>query len=88
MSKRLNAPKIVSVVFRQSSIALIVLILCIAADAQTSTTTSATDGSTPSALTPGSPAGSYALSGFDNINPFNGNLNVRLPLVQIGRAHV
>jgi hypothetical protein len=31
-------------------------------------TTSATDGSTPLGLQPGAPAGSYALSGFDNVN--------------------
>lgn len=46
--------------------------------------TSVTDGSTPLALAPGAPAGSYALSGFDNINAYNGNLNFRLPLLHIG----
>lgn len=46
--------------------------------------TTATDGSTPLGLSPGAPAGSYALSGFDNINPYNGNLNFRLPLLPIG----
>ncbi len=49
--------------------------------------TSSTDGTTPPVLTAGAPAGSYALSGLDNINIFNGNLNFRLPLVQvIGRG--
>ena len=43
-----------------------------------------TDGSTPLALKPGAPAGSYALSEFDNINPYNGSLNFRLPLLSIG----
>jgi RHS repeat-associated protein len=43
-----------------------------------------TDGSTPMGLKPGSPAGSYSLSGFDNINLYNGNLNFRLPLLSIG----
>jgi len=42
-------------------------------------TTSNTDGSTPLSLTPGAPAGSFALSGFDNVNLFNGNLNFHLP---------
>lgn len=42
------------------------------------------DKVTPSGMTPGSPAGSYALSGFDNVNLFNGNLNFRLPLLGIG----
>lgn len=32
----------------------------------------------------GSPAGSYALSEFDNVNLFNGALNFNLPLLKIG----
>ena len=43
-----------------------------------------TDGSTPLALQPGAPAGSYALSELDHINPFNGSLNFSLPLLSIG----
>ena len=46
--------------------------------------TSVTDGTTPSALQPGAPNGSYSLSGFDNVNLFNGNLNFRVPLAAIG----
>jgi hypothetical protein len=42
-----------------------------------------TDGTTPLALQPGAPAGSYALSDLDNINPYNGSLNFRLPLLNI-----
>src|SRR6185295_11757377 len=38
----------------------------------------------PLGLTPGSPAGSYALSDFDSVNLFNGSLNFRLPLLTIG----
>lgn len=37
-------------------------------------------GSTPDALKPGAPAGAYALSGFENINYYNGSLNLSLPL--------
>jgi YD repeat-containing protein len=44
---------------------------------------SSTDGTTPTALAPGSPAGSYALSGFEDVNLFNGNLNFNLPLVGV-----
>lgn len=44
----------------------------------------ATDGTTPSGVAPGAPAGSYALSGFENVNLFNGNLNFSLPLLKIG----
>jgi hypothetical protein len=43
-----------------------------------------TDGATPSGLAPGSPAGSYPLSDFDVVNLYNGGLNFRLPLYQIG----
>src|SRR5438874_1545727 len=57
------------------------LILPISAEAQT---TSPTDGSTPLGLSPGAPSGSYALSGFESVNPYNGNLNVHLPLINIG----
>src|SRR5262245_1613217 len=39
---------------------------------------------TPLPETPGAPAGSYPLSGFDNVNLFNGHMNFQLPLMQIG----
>jgi RHS repeat-associated protein len=42
------------------------------------------DGRTPTGLAPGAPAGSYALSGFENINLFNGHLNFSLPLLKVG----
>jgi RHS repeat-associated protein len=42
------------------------------------------DGRTPTGLASGAPAGSYALSGFENVNLFNGNLNFSLPLLKIG----
>jgi RHS repeat-associated protein len=45
--------------------------------------TSSTDGSTPSNLTPGAPAGSYELDGFSTVNLFNGNLNFHLPLADV-----
>ena len=41
-------------------------------------------GLTPLAVTPGSPAGSYTLSGFESINLYNGHLGFALPLLQIG----
>ncbi|HEV3470192.1 MAG TPA: RHS repeat-associated core domain-containing protein [Pyrinomonadaceae bacterium] len=64
--------------------ALVLLLVCGGSALGQSTTTSATDGSTPAGLTPGSPAGSYPLSGFDNVNLFNGNLSFRLPLLKVG----
>src|SRR5215208_6215850 len=62
--------------------ALLALVLAQGALAQTAT--SVTDGSTPSALAPGAPAGSYPLSGFESVNLYNGNLNFALPLLQNG----
>lgn len=44
---------------------------------------SETNGATPLGLSPGAPAGSYALSGFDNVNLFNGHMNFRLPLLSV-----
>ncbi|HEX8189454.1 MAG TPA: RHS repeat domain-containing protein, partial [Pyrinomonadaceae bacterium] len=68
--------------FTRHALALVLLLAaCAAARAQT---TSATDGSTPEGMKPGAPAGSYRLSGFDNVNFFNGNLNFRLPLLGVG----
>jgi len=43
-----------------------------------------TDGATPLGLAPGAPAGSYSLSNFEDVNLFNGSLNVALPLIKIG----
>jgi RHS repeat-associated protein len=60
--------------------ALIIIFLASNVNAQSS----ATDGRTPPGLAPGAPAGSYGLSGFENVNLFNGNLNLSLPLLQIG----
>jgi YD repeat-containing protein len=61
----------------------VIALLQLAVTSASGQTTSATDGTTPQGLAPGSPAGSYALSGFDSINPYNGNLNFHLPLLQI-----
>jgi RHS repeat-associated protein len=44
---------------------------------------SITDGSTPLALSPGAPTGSYPLSDLDSVGLYNGNLGFRLPLVKI-----
>ena len=45
---------------------------------------SAIDGVTPAGIAPGSPAGSYPLSGFEHYNPFNGALNPAIPLYHVG----
>jgi YD repeat-containing protein len=66
---------------RVCTLALFLLLTFTLANSQT---TSPTDGSTPLGLSPGSPSGSHALSGFESVNPYNGNLNVHLPLISIG----
>jgi hypothetical protein len=42
------------------------------------------DGFTPAGLQAGSPAGSFPLSGFDIVSPYNGQLNFNLPLLKAG----
>jgi RHS repeat-associated protein len=42
------------------------------------------DNGTPLALAPGSPEGSYALSGFESVNLYNGNLSVSFPALKVG----
>jgi len=49
-----------------------------------SSVTAAPYGLTPSAATPGAPAGTYSLSGFESVNLYNGNLNFALPLLKVG----
>src|SRR5207245_8867358 len=66
--------------WRSGGVALCIILLVIAATAQTSST----DGTTLPGQAPGSPAGSYGLSGFDTVNLYNGNLNVTLPLLGVG----
>lgn len=64
---------------RMPCLAILLMLMTVNAVAQR-----ATDGATPLALSPGTPAGSYALSGFDNVNLYNGNLGFQLPLLAIG----
>ena len=60
--------------------AILLLANCIIASAQIH---SVTDGYTPLGLAPGAPAGSYGLSGFENVNPYNGGLNFSLPIKHV-----
>jgi RHS repeat-associated protein len=76
----LLASNIVRRLFIALATASLLLLSLAVANAQNS---NPTDGSTPAGLKPGAPAGSYGLSGFDNINLYNGNLNFRLPLLSI-----
>ncbi len=47
-------------------------------------TTTNTDGYTPVAMKPGSPAGSYNLSGIDDVSLYTGKANIRIPLLKVG----
>ena len=69
--------------YRRQFICLVVLMLglSVSTQAQDSSTTS---GTTPLGIAKGAPAGSYALSGFESVNPYNGALNFRLPLLHVG----
>ncbi len=69
---------------RLSSAGFAVAIILISTNLALAQTTGPTDGSTPLGLSPGAPAGSHALSGFESINPYNGNLNFHLPLIGVG----
>jgi hypothetical protein len=61
---------------------------CFMAYSQTTTSSNPFDGYTPSGLAPGAPVGSYALSGFENVNPYSGGLSFSLPLQNIaGRGN-
>lgn len=57
--------------------------LIILVQAANATAQSLLSGSTSAGAAPGSPAGSYALSGFETVNPYSGNLNFSLPLLQL-----
>jgi RHS repeat-associated protein len=47
------------------------------------------DDTTPPGQAPGAPSGSFAISGFETVNVFNGHLNFRLPLLKVnGRGGV
>src|SRR5690348_9068145 len=73
----------ITIAARQSvRVTLLFFFLALGASAQVTRTL--TEGQTPPGIAPGAPAGSYALSGFDTVNPFNGNLNFRLPLLRVG----
>ena len=58
--------------YRMLSLVCFVLLASTSINSQTTTPT---DTTTPLALSPGSPAGSYAVSDFENVNPYNGNLS-------------
>src|SRR5215813_11919476 len=67
---------------RLTAVLLLVLIGSVTGMAQQNF--SNTDGSSPSGMAPGAPAGSYPLSNFENLVYYNGSLNVTLPILTVG----
>ncbi|HJP91658.1 MAG TPA: RHS repeat-associated core domain-containing protein [Pyrinomonadaceae bacterium] len=69
-------------------IELLVLLLIAVSTSSTAkaqdTSTNVLDGFTPAGLQAGSPTGAFPLSGFDVVNPYNGNLSLSLPLLKAG----
>lgn len=77
----------VAFVVLRLSLGVVLLLVFLNYSASAQSTRSSTDGSTPLGLAPGAPAGAYALSEFDNVNLYSGNLNFRLPLLHsVGRG--
>ena len=65
-------------------LALLLLPLLIVITTSITRAQSITDATTPTGLAPGTPAGSYPLSGMDNISLFSGNMNFTVPLLKVG----
>jgi RHS repeat-associated protein len=90
MSKHLTlssktSPLMLTACLRRLALAALLLsLVMLSAIGALAQNTGPTDGSTPLGMKPGASAGSYALSGFDSVNPFNGHLNFNLPLLKIG----
>ncbi len=72
------------VALRCSFIGAMLLILIVSSVNAQTVTKSSTDGPRAAGLSPGLSAGTYPLSGFDNINFATGSLNLSLPLLTIG----
>ena len=72
--------RISSVMFGLSLAAILTMVLAPASvNAQ-----NPTGNGTPTGLAPGSPAGSYSLSDFEDVNLFSGSLNFSLPIMSVG----
>src|SRR5713226_1756969 len=63
-------------------------LLLVSVSSVSAQTSSTTDGSTPLGIATGAPEGSYALSGLDNVNLFNGALTFHVPVgAVVGRGN-
>src|SRR5689334_21975683 len=66
------------------SLHVIPILILVAILSQNVKAQSSIDGSTPAGQARGTPTGTYPLTGFDNVNLFNGHLNFHLPLMVVG----
>jgi len=66
-----------------NTIILVAISILILTSARAAKAQSSIHGSTPASMAPGAPAGSYVLTGFENVNLYNGNLNFHLPLLPV-----
>ena len=81
-NKKSTASSLNSLWLKYFGPALIGVILTICATATVSA--QSMSGSTPIAMAPGSPAGSYQLGTFDSVNYYSGSINFNLPLLTVG----
>src|SRR5215475_10572062 len=72
-----------SLIIKMSTVVLLTAVLFDLTIAQ-SAHNSNTDSMTPPGMAPGAPAGAFPLSGFENVNLYNRNLNFSLQLLKIG----
>jgi hypothetical protein len=80
LKSRAAAPKVKNLVITLPLLGIMLIALA----ASSVRAQAPTDNGTPLGLAPGSPEGSYALSGFENVNLYNGGLSFSLPVMQIG----
>ena len=74
---------------RRAIFAAVACLLLLAPAARPQDIPDLTDGFTPPEIAPGSPVGSFPLSGFDTINPYTGRLNFAFPVRTVaGRGGV
>lgn len=71
-------------ILRNLFLAFLVCFYCVLPKVTQAQNSGPVPGITLPGAAPGSPGGSYALTGFDKINLFNGHLNVQIPILTIG----
>lgn len=70
--------------FSTNSLILLAILFCCSVLSPRQTQAQNLSGTTPLAVAPGSPSGSYALNGFESVTPYSGNLSFSLPLLKVG----